>query len=221
MKQKGILGLVIVLLLAGVYFGADTGSGAGEERLSQEPDYLPEKYLEENERVMAEVGAEECFWCGLEKEGVSEGPENVAFISLNTFEIAYVEIHRYDDLGHRVEEPTGGTQVRLERGGEEGFSAFIFENTDRGFAEGTITLNQDAVLDMAKAAKYLCTECLAQLYELGGEEKLCGMGIIDFGAGILKPFAQDVGSFGLGDFYVFCDFREGKEMGFLVFYCPV
>ncbi|MCI8566932.1 MAG: hypothetical protein HFI39_11560 [Lachnospiraceae bacterium] len=222
-EWKGILGIMVLALFLNACLAAkrEQGGNGGPEK----PEGLAEHAGADGNNSSG-VRPEECFWCG--ETGAEAAPywgqENVGFISLNSFEIAYVGINRYDDFGGRVNEHAGGTMVRLEHAGEDGFSAFIFENTDRGFADGTITLNEDASLHAAQAAQHVCKDCMERLYEMGADEEACGVGIVNFATGEYRLLRPDGGGFDFGDFYVFCDFRDGKkdgEMGFLIMHCPV
>lgn len=223
-KQKAVAWAVAILLLMGACQARREGADADGR---QQPSALEGNAPEEEGGLMG-VRPEECLSCGngREEAALYWGQENVGFISLNSFEIAYVGINRYDDYGSRVNESTGGTMIRLERGEEDGFSAFIFENTDRGFADGTLTLNGDAAMHTAKAAQYLCKDCLDGLSALS-EEDSCGMGIINFATRELRVLKTGVAGFDFGDFYVFCDFMDrdeegrGLTMGFLILHCPV
>ena len=67
------------------------------------------------------VAKEDCLVCG-DSEGtmlsLHKGEENIGVISLNTFELAHVEINRYDDYGNLLEEPSQETSTRRTSTGE-------------------------------------------------------------------------------------------------------
>ena len=62
----------------------------------------------------------------------------MGIISLNSFEISHIGINRYDDCGNMIEEASGGMSSTMSRCGREGFSSWITENSNRGYA----TLNR-------------------------------------------------------------------------------
>lgn len=46
------------------------------------------------------------------------------------------------------------------KGKDGGFSAHLLDNYDRGYATGTVELNNDAIVDYEKASSGLCEDCL-------------------------------------------------------------
>lgn len=170
----------------------------------------------------------DCKLCG-NKESTQiswyESQDNLGIISINTFELSYIEINRYDDYGCLIKETDtrSGTQIRSS--GENGFVSVITENSNRGYASGNIHMNQDKILDMEKVSANLCTECMECILNMTWEEPY-GVGLINFKTGEIRLFEESVRGFMLGDFYVLCEPRvEGDSEGILdidlhVFYCP-
>ncbi len=111
-KGKRIVGIILFALLLEACMAGGSERGAAEGQ--RQPDRLAGQAAEDETEISG-VRPEECFWCG--EKGAKTAPywgqENVGFISLNSFEIAYVGINCYDDFGKRVNERTGGTMIRL------------------------------------------------------------------------------------------------------------
>lgn len=160
------------------------------------------------------VSTEECFLCA-----GTWGRNNVGIISLNTFEIAEVEINRYDLKGQLIEERAGIFSMRNRQLGEDGLRVVIGEDPDRGYATLRVTPGSDQWADRHKAAKFLCEDCLAKIWPEDGREKI-GFGAIDLTTGEIKVFDRQTLGFGVGDFYVHCDWEE-NGVDLLIFYSPM
>ena len=162
------------------------------------------------------VPAEECFLCA----GTWER-NNVAIISLNTFDLVEVEINRYDAEGKLIEERAGNISMRREQPEEDGFRVLITENPDRGYAMLTVEPGGDQWADRKKAAGFLCEDCLEKVLPEEGQEKM-GFGVIDLSTGEIKIFDRQVLGFEAGDFYVHCNWEEAKTaLDLVIFYTPL
>ena len=172
------------------------------------------------------TSAADCYLCGGGIESLIPeywGQNNVALISLNTFDIKPIEINRYDN-GHLIEEYAG---VISFGGGSVngGFSAHLMLEYDRGYATGSLNFRDDEILDAGKAASFLCSDCLNGI--IPKETGQCfGVGAIDLATKKVRLFEESLGGFSLGDFYIDCNLKERRtgephQMDVLIFYCPV
>ena len=171
---------------------------------------------------------EDCYLCGggIEKLMPSYwGQNNIALISLNTFEIKPIEINRYDRLSRQLIEEYAGV-VSFGGGGstDGGFSASLMLEYDRGYADGSVDFLNDETLDVDKAAAFLCADCLNEI--LPKEIRQCfGVGAINLETKEICVFEECLTSFGLGDFYIDCHLqgqdRDKPRMDILIFYCPI
>ena len=154
------------------------------------------------------VSKADCFLCGDGNIRYKEyyGQNNVGVISLNTFELLPIEINRYDQSGQLIEENTGVMQSRSFKNGDDGFSAHLMLDADRGIANVDITPYGDSTLSLDAAAGFLCEDCLTEFAgELYGNAY--GVGIIHFSQRKIKAFEGNVVGFGAGDYYIHCDFE--------------
>ena len=154
------------------------------------------------------------------------GQNNVALISLNTFEIKPIEINRYDRLSGRLIEEYAGV-VSFGGGGsiDGGFSANLLLEYDRGYATGSVDFLNDETLDVDKAASFLCADCLNEILPQK-VSRYFGVGAIHLGTKKIRVFEENFAGFGLGDFYFDCNLMERKnsdsnQMDILIFYCPI
>lgn len=163
------------------------------------------------------VPKEDCFLC----QRAARKENNLAIISLNTFEMFDVEINRYDSKGNLIEEEAGTLSLRSLQPSEGGFRVSVMEDQDRGYAYLTVTLGSDEKADRKTAAGFLCKDCLEEILPKEGRKKT-GLGAIDLATGEIEVFDRPVVGFTLGDFYVHCDWDEKKEetLKLLIFYCP-
>ena len=114
----------------------------------------------------SDTSAEDCYLCGDSTESPLSpywGQNNIALFSLNTFEIKPFEINRYDRMDGRLIEEYAGI-VSFEVGNNDGgFSASLMQDSDRGYANGSVNFYSDEVLDINKAADFLCEDCLNEI----------------------------------------------------------
>ena len=154
------------------------------------------------------VSKADCYLCGdgnIPYKG-HYGQNNVGVISLNTFELLPVEINRYDESGQLIEENTGVMLSRSFKNGDDGFSAHLMLDADRGIANVDITPYGDSVLSLDAAAGFLCEDCLAEFAgELYGNAY--GIGIINFSERKMTAFLENLVGFSAGDYYIHCDFE--------------
>lgn len=175
---------------------------------------------------LSSTSAADCYLCGGIASLIPEywGQNNIALISLNTFDIKPIEINRYDN-GHMIEEYAG--VISFGGGGSinGGFSAHLMLEYDRRYAMGSLNFHDDEILDTGKAASFLCSSCLNDI--IPREAGQCfSVGAIDLATKEIRLFEESLGGFGLGDFYIDCNLKERRtgeprQMDVLIFYCPV
>lgn len=174
------------------------------------------------------TSTEDCYLCGGGIENLIPsywGQNNVAFISLNTFEIIPLIISRYDINGHLMEEYAGTGSLGGGSSGDDGFSANFFKDYGRRFAHGQIDFHNDEILDTDKAASFLCTDCLNEIVE-SVYGTYYGVGVINLETKELRLLEKRLAGLGLGDYYIFCDLEEQRvddslRMKLLVIYSPI
>lgn len=191
--------------------------------------YPEEMEVKEELKCVSEISKENCLLCDDGKDTLLtlyKGEENIGVISLNTFDLAYIEINRYDDYGNLLEEPSNGTSMRKISTGGDGFTFMTTGDTDRGYAMCDLYFNNDEFLDVEQAATHMCTKCLNKVMDDGFGKEPTGMAIINFSTGDVRMLKENLIGFQCGDFYVSCKSKRnetdenGLEMDLLVFYCP-
>lgn len=215
--KKWFLVLLVSLMLflsgCGMVQNINTGNGAA----SSETVYY------------SDTSAEDCYLCGGHIDNIIPsywGQDNVALISLNTFEIKPIEINRYDKLdGHLIEEYAGSISFGGGESQNDGFSASMMLDCDRGYATGSLHFYEDEALDVEKARAFLCSDCLNRIlpYDLN---QCFGVGAINLATKEIRVFERRIIGFGLGDFHFDCHLMDKQKhssdwMDLLIFYCPI
>lgn len=178
----------------------------------------------------SDIPPEDCYICGgiIETSKNSKlywGQNNVALISLNTFEVKPIEINRYDRSdGHLREELSGLLLFECKVCDYGGFSAYLMRNCDRGYATAVLDFGNDERLDIDKVSSYLCENCLNEILPRDIEQCF-GVGIINLETKEVYVFQEMLSGFIIGDFYVDCDSLERHDdivqMDLQIFFCPV
>ena len=208
-KQIGAVFIVLALMLCGC--GQQTEP-------APEPEY---DWKAKAESVSVSCTAkDDCFICSADAGYF--GQNNVGIVSLNTFAVMPVEINRYDRAsGQLIEENTGAMQMRFFKNGDDGMTASVMLEPDRGIAHVSISPKGDATLDLSSAVAYLCPDCLTELAsQLYGSAS--GVGVVNFSTRRLYALQESVTGFGAGDYYVHCDRdAESGEINILITYSPL
>ena len=77
-------------------------------RINPAQEQTPKEY--DHIDYVSNITQEECFVCGTGSDTSASsywGEDNVGIVNLNTFELLYLEINRYDEHGNLIEEPAG------------------------------------------------------------------------------------------------------------------
>lgn len=162
----------------------------------------------------SDTSVEDCYICGGGIDNLvpsSWGQKNVAFLSLNTFEIIPLEINRYDKMdGHLIEEPAEITSFIGDSSTDGGFSAKLMLNYGRGIANGVVEFNEDEILDTGKAASFLCADCLNGIIKQTYGPYF-GVAMINLETKAIRVLEKRLASFDLGDYYIFCELQEQED----------
>lgn len=214
------LPLMLVLFLTGCEMMQTPNSSVSQSAASTDAS------RSENLTYSSNTSPDDCYLCGGNIENLMPskwGQNNVALISLNTFEIKPLEINRYDG-DQLIEEFAGFGSIGGGPSIDGGFSASLMQDHNRGYANGTVWFNDDEKLDIGKMADFLCENCLNEILPLH-PDRCFGVGTINLATKEICIFAEDLGGFTMGDFYVDCDpqIQDGNQhrMSILIFYCPM
>lgn len=148
----------------------------------------------------SDTSSQDCYLCG---DGIANlvpfywGQNNIALISLNTFDIEPIEINRYDRITRQLIEEHAGT--------------------------GSIDFYDDAILDADQAASFLCSDCLNEILPQDLEQCF-GVGVLHLATKEIRVLDVCTSGFTFGDFYVDCNLEDSdlhsRRLDILIFYCP-
>lgn len=170
---------------------------------------------------VSEVAQEECFVCGEnQNHPISSywGEDNVGILNLNTFDVLYIEINRYDDNGQLIEETAGYMQMHSMNCGES--YVHSSDNPDRGLSNIQIQGDRKPV-DAKAIQSFLCQTCLDKINDMYfGDYPPEEYAVVNFSDKSIRPLIKNTTWFTFGNFDVDCDFEDNGNIDLLIHYCP-
>lgn len=164
---------------------------------------------------------EACFLCGEHKGTIGPSmwkPNNIGILNLNTFDILYVEINRYDDKGDLVTTPAGVFAIDGMTSGNGRVNSNL--NYDNGYATIFIS-GVEYSIDAAVAESKLCQECLDSMnvkIQHGGTP--AEYAVVNYEDRTIHPLVTSTVSFGSGDYLIDCQFKGNGEIRLLAAFLP-
>ena len=206
--MRKLVGLILVFLLL------LTACSNGEQPSISKKEYEHIPYV-------SDLSQEECFVCGENpNHPISSywGEDNVGILNLNTFEVLYIEINRYDDNGQLIEETAGYMQMHSMNCGES--YVHSSDNPDRGLSNIQIQGDRKPV-DAKAIQSFLCQTCLDKINDMYfGDYPPEEYAVVNFSDKSIRPLIKNTTWFTFGNFDVDCDFEEDGDIDLLIHYCP-
>ena len=206
--MRKLVGLILVFLLL------LTACSNGEQPSVSKKEYEHIPYV-------SELTQEECFVCGENPNHPTSsywGKDNVGILNLNTFDVLYIEINRYDDNGQLIEETAGYMQMHSMSNGES--YVHSSDNPDRGLSHIQIQGDRKPV-DAKAIQSFLCQTCLDKINDMYfGDYPPEEYAVVNFSDKSIRPLIKNTTWFTFGNFDVDCDFEEDGDIDLLIHYCP-
>ena len=206
--MRKLVGLILVFLLL------LTACSNGEQPSISKKEYEHIPYV-------SDLSQEECFVCGENpNHPISSywGEDNVGILNLNTFEVLYIEINRYDDNGQLIEETAGYMQMHSMSNGES--YVHSSDNPDRGLSNIQIQGDRKPV-DAKAIQSFLCQTCLDKINDMYfGDNPPEEYAVVNFSDKSIRPLIKNTTWFTFGNFDVDCDFEDNGNIDLLIHYCP-
>ena len=167
------------------------------------------------------ITAEACFLCGEHKGSIGPStwkPNNIGILNLNTFDILYVEINRYDDKRDLVNTPAGVFAIDGMTSGNGQVNSHL--NSDNGYATIVIT-GVGYSIDAVVAESKLCQNCLDSInvkIRHGGAP--AEYAVVNYEDRTIYPLVTSTVSFGSGDYLIDCQFKGNGEIRLLAAFLP-
>ena len=187
-------------------------------RISAAQEQTPKEY--EHIDYVSNITQEECFVCGTNNGYSYWGEDNVGIVNLNTFELLYLEINRYDDYGNLIEEPAGYmSSVGLSDKEADSYAhAYCFP--DNAYASVQITGVQYDI-DREMIQSKLCQTCLKSINDLWfTDQPPAEYAVISFEDRTIQPLLNAHPWFAAGNYGVDCEFQTDGDIDLLIHYCP-
>lgn len=187
-------------------------------RISAAQEQTPKEY--EYIDYVSNITQEECFVCGTNNGYSYWGEDNVGIVNLNTFELLYLEINRYDDYGNLIEEPAGYmSSVGLSDKEADSYAhAYCFP--DNAYASVQITGVQYDI-DREMIQSKLCQTCLKSINDLWfTDQPPAEYAVISFEDRTIQPLLNAHPWFAAGNYGVDCEFKTDGDIDLLIHYCP-
>lgn len=179
--------------------------------------------LKEYEHIdyVSNITQAECFVCGTESDTVALpywGQDNVGLVNLNTFELLYLEINRYDDHGNLIEEPAGYMSSDGLINNEIESYVHAYSHPDHAYADARLTGVKYAI-DRASIQNHLCQTCLDSINNLWfTDQPPAEYAIVSFEDRTIQPLLNTHPWFAAGNFGVDCEFQENGTIDLLIHY---
>ena len=144
----------------------------------------------------------------------------MGIVNLNTFELLYLEINRYDDYGNLIEEPAGYmSSVGLSDKEADSYAhAYCFP--DNAYASVQITGVQYDI-DREMIQSKLCQTCFKSINDLWfTDQPPAEYAVISFEDRTIQPLLNAHPWFAAGNYGVDCEFKTDGDIDLLIHYCP-
>lgn len=167
------------------------------------------------------VSKEECVLCnGIGAEHYGE--DNLGILLLESGELIYVGINRYDSAGLPVEKAAGFLSIDTMHA-KDGSKTVLTVNSDRGYARAGITQASDKGFYRKGSVWQVCSDCLKAESKDFSESNAYGIAILSFLNGEVTIPDRKVRGFLQGNYYVSLSTYEEEEeitAEVVMLYCP-
>ena len=169
------------------------------------------------------ITQDECYICGSTGDFAGFpywGEDNVGIVNLNTFELLYLPINRYDERGKLIEEPAGYmTSGGMSNEETESYvHAFCFPDNgyaDLQFSGVRYTIERDSV------QSHLCQTCLNYINDLLSEDQSpAEYAIVSFENRTIHPSLRTCIGFLIGSFAMDCEFMNDGKIDLQIRHIP-
>ena len=163
------------------------------------------------------IDTETCCLCKESPQAIGHfyrGLENVGILNLNTLDLLYIEINRYDDEKQPITTHAGYVQHGGIGDGESFANAMI--SPDDGYAKVTIT-GLEYAINRKHLQKNFCQDCLDEINEIRLTETApAEYAILDFSENTIYPLSASYPWFSVRNYGINCEFNEDGGITLLV-----
>ena len=185
---------------------------------------LNQRDTEQNQEqinFVSSIDTQDCFICGEYTDPLTArywNEDNIGILNLNTFEMMYIEINRYDDNGELIREPSGV----LVSDGLKCEDSWIHSMTDpdRGYSHIDIS-NITREIDAENLQSRLCQDCLDGINsDWFFDSQPAEYAVIGFAEKRIRAITESLRGYGFDTYSVCTEFEE-DSIRLKVDFCPV
>lgn len=169
---------------------------------------------------VSSIDKQDCFVCGEHSDPLTAhywNEDNIGIINLNTFEMMYIEINRYNDNGELIQEPAGV----LVSDGLKCEKSWIHSMTDpdRGYSHIDIS-NITREIDSENLQSRLCQDCLDQINsDCFFDDQPTEYAVISFAEKRIRAITDSLRWYALETYSVYTEFDK-ESVRLMVEYSP-
>lgn len=190
-------------------------------RISTVREQVPKEY--EHIDYVSNITQEKCFVRGEVSEFLGSlywGQDNVGIVNVNTFELLYLEINRYDDHRSLIEEPAEYMASNGLVDNETETYVHAYSHPDHAYADVQLT-GVKYVIDRDSVQNLLCQTCLDSINNLWfTDQPPAEFAVISFEDRTIQPLLNAHPWFSAGNYGIDCDFKNSGAIDLLIHYCP-
>lgn len=169
------------------------------------------------------ITLEECYVCGDNGDTPAPaywGEDNVGIVNLNTFELLYLPINRYDEQGNLIKEPAGYMTSSGLANDETKTYVHAYCHPDNAYANVQLSGVQYAI-ERDFIQSQLCQTCLDSMNDLWfTDQPPAEYAVISFSERTIQPLLNAHPWFAAGNFGIDCEFKADGKIDLLIHYCP-
>ena len=208
---SGIVGVFCMLFLI-------LGYAAFDSIMTRQRNLVQDR---EQISFVSSIDKQNCFVCGEHTDPLTAhywNEDNIGIINLNTFEMMYIEINRYDDNGELIQEPAGV----LVSDGLKCEESWLHSMTDpdRGYSYIDIS-NITRQIDTVNLQSRLCQDCLDTINsDCFFDSQPSEYAVISFAEKRIRAVTESLCGYGFDTYSVYTEF-EKDSIHLKVDFCPV
>ena len=170
-------------------------------------------------KLTSAINAQDCFICGDKRDPLMAHywkEDNIGILNLNTFDVMYISINRYDINGEQIKESTGVLESSSKKCGDS--ILHTMTDPDRGYSHVEIPKVSWKV-NQKKVQRELCQNCLDQVNDACIWGKPAEYAVVSFKEKQIRPIVDSNPWFVFGGYSVAVE-RKDKKMSLKIDYCP-
>ncbi len=168
---------------------------------------------------VSNIDKQDCFVCGEHADPLTArywNEDNIGI--LNTFEMMYIEINRYDDTGELIQEPS--EVLVSDRLKCEDSWLLSMTDPDRGYSHIDIS-NITSEIDAENLQSRLCQDCLDQINsDCFFDSQPAEYAVISFAEKRIRAVTESLRWYALESYSVYTEF-DYDSVRMMVEYCPI